>query len=125
MYIMLILKITESMAALFSSVGTSILSTSIEYGVDLFIFAFLYFGLAPLVWISAGLTVRNLKNQKPIGILLAVFLLTFLSPYAYILYAGKNLSIWVYLIIVGLAGFGLFKFVSKLRVRKSLTPQSE
>lgn len=122
---MLILKITESMAALFSSVGSSILATSSAYGVDPFIFAFLYFGLAPLVWVSAGLTVRNLKSQKPVGLLLVIFIVTFLSPYVYIVYAGKNLSIWVYLIIIGLAGIGLVKFASKIRNRKSLAANSE
>jgi hypothetical protein len=116
---MLILKITESVATLLTSLGSTVISVSTEYGVDPFIFSLLYIGLAPLVWLSAGMAVNNFKKQKPIGLLLAVFAVSFISPYAYIFYAGKNISVWIYLLISVIAGAGIYNLLRKVRPKNA------
>ena len=87
----------------------------IEYGVDPYIFAFFYIGLAPLVWISAALAIKNLRGDKPAGFHIFITSITFLSPYLYILYAGHNIPFWVYVIIALLLSFGAYNLFRKIR----------
>lgn len=97
---------------------THIAELGVQYSVDPWIFAFFYFGLAPVVWISAAIAIKNLRNDKPAALMLTLFGVTFFSPYIYVLYAGKNLPVWVYAVIIGLICLGVINLYRKISTDK-------
>lgn len=112
---MISLRLTEILITNWAMITNWVTDLGIEYGVDPYIFAFFYIGLAPLVWISAALAIKNLKCDKPAGLFIFITSITFLSPYLYILYAGHNIPLWVYGIIATLLSFGAFNLFRKIR----------
>jgi len=118
---MISLRISEILITNWATITNWVNHLGIEYGVDPYIFAFFYVGLAPLVWISAALAIRNLRSDKPAGLYIFVTSLTFLSPYLYILYAGNNIPYWVYAIILALLSFGAYNLIRKFRTSTNAT----
>jgi len=79
-----------------------------NYGVNPIIFGTIYVGAIPFFTLSIGWLVQNYRRNKSIIIpaLFAGFF--FVSAYLYLIIAGKNVPIWVYLFIVVLVvGGGL------------------
>lgn len=112
---MLSLRISEIIISNWALTVDWLSQLGLEYGVNPYIFAFLYIGLAPLVWISAALAIRNLRSDKPAEFHIVLTSLTFLSPYIYIFYAGHNIPYWVYGIIIGLLSLGSYNLLQKFR----------
>ena len=93
------------------------LSLGPQYGVNPIIFGSIYVGAIPFFTLSVAWLVRNLRSGKPIvtPTLLAGFF--FISAYLYLLIAGRNIPLWVYLFIAALVGFGIYSTVMKIRAQ--------
>jgi hypothetical protein len=78
-----------------------------NYGVNPLIFLGLYFGTVPLFWASIYYLVRNYRLKRSIIIPLSGLLFSQLACYVYLLAAGQDLPIWVYLIITALMVYAL------------------
>lgn len=86
-----------------------------EYGVNPIIFGTIYVGAIPFFTISIGWLVNNLRKKRSIilpGFSAGFF---FISAYLYLIIAGKNVPVWVYMFIVGLIILGVWSTHKKVK----------
>ncbi|MFH5833214.1 hypothetical protein ACG2F4_02800 [Halalkalibaculum sp. DA3122] len=95
-----------------------LMNLSADYNVNPYIFAAIYVGAIPFFTASVAWVVRNKKRDKPIT--LPVFSTGFFlsSAYIYLLIAGENVPGWVYVVVVGLLGYGIYATFNKIKNKK-------
>lgn len=88
-----------------------------NYGVNPLIFGAIYVGAIPFFSLSIGWLIRNYRKGKSIALpaLLAMFF--FISAYIYLIFAGKNVPLWVYGAVVLLIMFGVWSTLKKIRTQ--------
>lgn len=93
------------------------LSLGRQYGVDPILFGTIYVGAIPFFTLSIAWLVRNLRSgRSPAApILCASFF--FISAYLYLLFAGRNIPLWVYFFIAAFVVFGIYSTVRKVKER--------
>lgn len=91
------------------------LSLGKNYGVNPFIFGGIYIGAIPFFSLSIGWLIRNYRKRKSIVFPALSATFFFISAYIYLIFAGKNVPIWVYFVLVGLIIFGAFSTLKKVR----------
>ena len=91
------------------------LSLGADYGVNPFIFGAIYIGSIPLFFLSIAWLVRNYRNGKSIVLPALFTTLCLISPYVYLVFAGKNVPLWIYGVVVLFIVFGAFSTVKKVR----------
>jgi len=98
-----------------SAIQDWFLSLGAEYGVDPFIFGAIYIGAIPFFSLSIGWLIKNYRSRKSIiwPILSAMFF--FISAYIYLIFAGKNVPVWVYGLVVLLIVIGVYSTIQKVR----------
>jgi hypothetical protein len=86
-----------------------------QYGVNPIIFGSIYVGAIPFFTLAVAWLVRNLQRKQSIVVptLLASFF--FISAYLYLLIAGRNIPVWVYIFIAAMIAFGIYSTVQKVR----------
>ncbi|MDR9367381.1 MAG: hypothetical protein RI575_18755, partial [Balneolaceae bacterium] len=82
------------------SLSTWFLNLSENYGVNPFIFGGIYVGAIPFFTISVAWVVRNYKKGLSIVLPILSASFFFVSAYLYLMIAGENVPLWVYLIVV-------------------------
>lgn len=95
----------------------SIYAISDEYGVNPLIFGFLYFVTVPTFWVSLIYLGRNLRQQRPLLIPVTGIVASQLLCYIYLFSVGKNLPLWVYVLVTGLILYGAWKTWKSVRNR--------
>jgi hypothetical protein len=85
------------------------------YGVNPMIFGSLYVGSIPFFTLSLGWVIKNIRQKKPIIIPILLTGIFFISAYLYLIIAGRNIPLWVYLFIMAMVAFGVFSTLNKLR----------
>ncbi len=95
-----------------------VLSLSANYNVNPYIFAAIYVGAIPFFTASVAWLIRNKRKNRPLAlpILSTGFWLT--SAYLYLIIAGDNVPFWVYLIIFGLLGLGIYSTIKKINSKQ-------
>lgn len=91
------------------------LSFGAEYGVNPLVFGAIYVGAIPFFTISIAWLVRNYRKGKSIVLPALSAMFFFISAYIYLIFAGKNVPIWVYIIVVLLIVFGAYSTFKKVR----------
>ena len=91
-----------------------------SYGVNPLIFGAIYVGAIPFFAASIAWLIRNLKNRRPVAWPLLSAGFFFVSAYLYLIVAGKNIPVWVYLFIAAMAVFGIVSTVRKIRKAVSI-----
>lgn len=88
-----------------------------NYGVDPIVFIVIYFASVPFFYFSIYRMVRALakRKQQEIMVWSMVFLGATAAPFLYVLFFGRNLPWWVYVVIAGLIGQGVYSLIRKLR----------
>ncbi len=83
-----------------------------KYHVNPIIFGSIYLGAIPFFFLCFGWLIKNIKQKK--SILLPVLLtgFFFVSAYLYLIIAGRNIPVWVYVFIGALV---LYTVVSTLK----------
>lgn len=86
-----------------------------RYGVDPIVFGSIYVGAIPFFTLSVAWLIRNLRRRKPVvaPVLCASF--CFVSAYLYLIVAGKNIPVWVYVFIAAMVVFGIYSTVRRIR----------
>lgn len=86
-----------------------------NYGVNPIILGSIYIGATPFFTLSLAWLVKNYK--KGLSIVLPAISSTFffVSSYLYIIYAGENVPIWVYGVVVVLLGGGSYATIYKIK----------
>ena len=98
------------------------LSLGENYGVNPYIFGGIYIGAIPLFFLCLSWSVRNMRNKKPFVIPVLLTGLCFISAYLYLIIAGKNIPVWVYVFIAVLVGYGVFSTFQKIRKARTGAP---
>jgi hypothetical protein len=96
-----------------------------KYGVNPFVFGAIYVGAIPFFSLSIAWLVRNLRRKRPVIAPLLASGFFFISAYLYLLIAGKNIPIWVYIFIVALLGLAAWSTIRRVRSRVAAGERSE
>ena len=92
-----------------------------NYGVDPVAFLVIYLASVPFFYFSIYRMLRALarrqQQQQQIIAWSMVFLGSTAAPFVYVLFFGRNLPWWVYVVIALLVGQGVFSLVRRLRKR--------
>jgi hypothetical protein len=86
-----------------------------QYGVDPLIFLGLYVGMIPLYVASIYYTVRFYREGRGIWLPLTGLMVSQFACYAYLFYAGHDLPLWIYLILVAIIASGLTRTFYRVR----------
>lgn len=87
--------------------------------VDPFILGPLYLTSKIILFTLLGWVVKNIRAKKPFLVQLLLAVTSFSLPYLYLVIAGRNLSVWVYVFICCLfiyGGWTIWKTVTEKRV---------
>jgi len=101
------------------------LSLGEKYNVNPFIFGGIYLGAIPFFFISLYSTVKNIKNKKSIVLPVLLTGFFFISAYLYLIIAGKNIPVWVYVFIGLMVGYGIYSTVNKIKKKMKEDAASE
>ncbi|SMO60045.1 hypothetical protein SAMN06265218_106170 [Fodinibius sediminis] len=94
------------------------MSLSAGYSVNPYVFAGIYVGAIPFFLASVAWIMRNKKRRKSLLLPVLSTGLCMSSAYIYLIIAGEGVPIWVYLLIVGLLGYGLYSTFRKVQTGK-------
>lgn len=94
-----------------------------HYNVNPVIFGEIYVGAIPFFFASLYWTVRNMRKKRSFFIPLILTGVFFISAYLYLIIAGRNIPVWVYVFIGLLVGYSAYStWVSiKNKARKGST----
>ena len=97
-----------------------------NYGVDPIVFIVIYLVSVPFFYYSIFRMVRALARRKQNEIVTwsMVFLGATAAPFLYVLFFGRNLPWWVYVVIALLIGQGVYSLIRRLR-RKEPSRKSD
>jgi CHASE2 domain-containing sensor protein len=96
-----------------------VLSLGDKYNVNPYIFGGIYIGAIPLFFLCLSWSARNIRNKKPLVIPVLLTGLCFISAYLYLIIAGKNIPVWVFVFIAVLVGYGIFSTYKKIKGQTS------
>lgn len=91
------------------------LSLGESYGVNPFIFGGIYIGAIPFFSLSIAWLIRNYRKGKSIVFPALSAIFFFISAYIYLIFAGKNVPVWVYVVVVLLIIVGAHSTIKKVR----------
>ncbi|MDZ7691921.1 MAG: hypothetical protein U5K69_12470 [Balneolaceae bacterium] len=95
-----------------------LMSLSADYNVNPYIFAAIYVGAIPFFTASVAWIIRNKKKDKPITLPILSTGLCMSSAYIYLIIAGEGVPVWVYVLIVGLLGYGIYSIFNRIQKKK-------
>lgn len=96
------------------------LSLGENYGVNPYIFGGIYIGAIPFFFLCLAWVVKNIRHKKPIVIPALLTAFCFVSAYLYLIIAGKNIPVWVYIFIALMVIYGVYSTVVKIKKVKSI-----
>lgn len=88
-----------------------------SYGVNPLIFGAIYLGAIPFFSLSIGWLIRNYRQGNSIVLPAISAMFFFISAYIYLIFAGKNVPLWVYGIVILLILIGIYSTIQKVRKR--------
>ena len=86
-----------------------------NYGVNPLIFGGIYVGAIPFFSLSIAWLIRNFRRGRSIVFPALAATFFFISAYIYLIFAGKNVPVWVYAVVVLLIIFGAYSTLKKVR----------
>ncbi|MGI9055240.1 MAG: hypothetical protein ACR2F2_05500 [Pyrinomonadaceae bacterium] len=86
-----------------------------NYGVNPLIFGAIYLGAIPFFSLSIVWLVKNYRQKKSIVLPALSAMFFFVSAYIYLIFAGKNVPVWVYGFVILLIVFGAYSTIKKVR----------
>jgi len=91
------------------------LSLGEKYNVNPFIFGGIYLGAVPFFFLSMAWTIKNIRNKKSVILPVMLTGFFFISAYLYLIIAGENIPVWVYIFIAIMIGYGVYSTVHKIK----------
>lgn len=86
-----------------------------HYHVNPYIFGGIYIGAIPFFFLCLRWTVKNIKYRKSFVLPLLLTGFCFISAYLYLIIAGKNIPVWVYVFIGLMIGYGIYSTIKKIK----------
>ncbi len=92
-----------------------------NYGVDPLIFVIISVIASPAFYYGLYRLVRALvkRNSRDLMLWGPIFGCAFIAPYVYVLFFGRNLPWWVYVVIGLLVAQGVYSVLRRIRSRKA------
>jgi len=90
-----------------------------NYGVNPCIFGGIYVGAIPFFFLCLGWTIKNIRKKKPFTLPLLLTGFFFISAYLYLVIAGKNIPVWVYIFIGVMVLYGAYSTIHKIKKAKT------
>jgi len=97
------------------------LSLGDKYNVNPWIFGGIYIGAIPFFFLSLAWLIKNIRKKKPVVVPVLLTGFFFVSAYLYLIIAGKNIPVWVYIFIGAMVAYGVYSTIKKVK-EKSDTP---
>jgi ABC-type Co2+ transport system permease subunit len=97
---------------------TWFMSLGEPYGVNPIIFGSIYIGAVPFFWVALAWLVRNLRTKKSVAGPVIMACACASSSYVYLIVAGQNVPVWVYVIIAVLIGYAVWSTLRTVRRKK-------
>ena len=91
------------------------LSLGADYGINPFIFGAIYISSIPIFSLSIVWLIRNYRQGKSIVLPAMSTAISLISPYAYLIFAGENVPLWIYGAVILLIVVGGFSTLKKVR----------
>ncbi len=91
------------------------LSLGEKYNVNPYIFGGIYIGAIPLFFLCLSWTIKNIKKKKSIVLPVLLTGFFFISAYLYLILAGKNIPVWVYVFIGLMVVYGIYSTIKKIK----------
>lgn len=91
------------------------LSLGAKYNVNPYIFGGIYIGAVPFFFLFLSLTVKNIRRKKNYLLPLLLTGTCFISAYLYLIIAGRNIPMWVYLFITVMIAYSIYSLIAKIR----------
>ncbi|MEP6464827.1 MAG: hypothetical protein ABJB05_00915 [Parafilimonas sp.] len=86
-----------------------------KYHVNPIIFGSIYVGAIPFFFICLAWLIKNIKHKKPIVVPVLLTGFFFVSAYLYLIIAGRNIPVWVYIFIAALVIYGVTSTLKKIK----------
>jgi hypothetical protein len=88
-----------------------------NYNVNPYIFGGIYVGAIPFFTLSVAWIIKNKKKKKSLTlpVLSTGFFMS--SAYLYLMIAGENVPVWVYVLIIGLLVYGIYTTFKKISTK--------
>jgi ABC-type Co2+ transport system permease subunit len=91
------------------------LSLGEKYNVNPYIFGGIYVGAIPFFFLSLYWLTKNIKSKKSIILPVLSTSFFFVSAYLYLVIAGKNIPVWVYIFISVMVMYGIYSTGKKIK----------
>ena len=91
------------------------LSLGEKYNVNPYIFGGIYVGAIPFFFFSLYWLTKNIKSKKSIVLPVLSTSFFFVSAYLYLVIAGKNIPVWVYIFISMMVMYGIYSTFRKIK----------
>lgn len=85
-----------------------------KHGVDPLILGCLYLVSKVCFFSCLGWVYKNIRAKKPVAFQLFLACAFFSIPYTYIIIAGRNISWWVYVLIISMFVYGIYSIWKKV-----------
>ena len=102
---------------IWETIKTWFLGLGDKYNVNPYIFGGIYVGAIPFFFLCLGWTIKNMRRKKSFVWPLLLTGFFFVSAYLYLIIAGKNIPVWVYILIGLLILFGIYSTIKKIRAK--------
>jgi hypothetical protein len=90
-----------------------------KHEVDPLLLGTLYFASKVCFITFIGWVIKNLKSKKAIMMPLLLASVSFSMPYLYLIIAGRNIPVWVYMFIALMFAYGGYTIWKKITIRQS------
>lgn len=90
-----------------------------RHGVDPLILGSLYLVSKLFFFSCLGWVIKNLRAKKPFIFPLLFASMSFSVPYCYLVIAGRNISVWVYICIAMIFIYGAFSIWKKVTEKQT------
>ena len=91
------------------------LSLGEKYNVNPYIFGGIYLGAIPFFFLSLYWLTKNIKRKRSIVLPVLSTGFFFISAYLYLIIAGKNIAVWVYVFIGSMVAYGIYSTIKKIK----------
>lgn len=86
-----------------------------KYNVNPYIFGSIYLGAIPFFFVCLAWTVKNIKSKKSVVLPVLLTGFFFISAYLYLIIAGRNIPVWVYIFIAVFLMYGIYTTFKKIK----------
>ena len=102
----------------FSEIYNWFMGLGEPYGVDPIIFGSIYVGAIPIFWLAIFWLVRNIKQKRSVAGPVILACSCAISAYVYLIFAGENVPMWVYGLIVAIIVYAINSTLNKVKQKK-------